>query len=340
MVRVGIAGASGYAGGELIRLLANRADIDVGPLAAGGSAGKRLSEIHPALVALGERTFVETTAEAFANCDVAFLALPHGHSAELARLLPEEVRVIDLGADFRLSSAAAWQKYYGGTHGGAWTYGMPEVPGQRAQIAGARRVANPGCYATAVTLALAPVMSLVAVEDLVVVAASGTSGAGRKPTESLLGSEVMASMSAYKVGGVHQHTPEIEQTLASVAGTSVRLSFTPMLAPMSRGILATCTAPALPGVTIASVREALTEAYAHETFVTLLADGEWPRTSAVYGSNSVHLQVALDQHSGRIVVVAAIDNLVKGAAGQAVQNMNIMLGIDEGFGLPVLGVAP
>ncbi|MDP9417361.1 MAG: N-acetyl-gamma-glutamyl-phosphate reductase, partial [Actinomycetota bacterium] len=256
--------------------------------------------------------------------------------------LPDATLVVDLGADHRLVDPAAWQRWYGGTHAGSWTYGLPELPGGREQIRGSRRIANPGCYPTAVALALAPLLAAGLVEpaDVVVVAASGTSGAGRKAATNLLGSEVMGSLSSYKAGGTHQHTPEMEQSLSRAAGVPVTLSFTPVLAPMPRGILATCTAKLAPRATTASLREALAAAYDPEPFVQLLDEGEWPRTAATLGSNSVHLQVAADERAGRAVVSASIDNLGKGAAGQALQNVNLALGLPETAGLPIAGVAP
>lgn len=342
MTRVSLAGASGYAGGELLRLLSAHPDFVIGPLAAGGKAGMSVGEVHPNLGPLGSRILAETTPEVLADADLVFLALPHGESAALVAQLPASLPVVDLGADFRLSSADAWSTYYGGTHAGSWVYGLPELPGQRSRIAAATRIANPGCYATSVELAFAPLLSAGLIDplSLVVVAASGTSGAGRKATESLLATQVMGSMSAYKVGGVHQHTPEIEQQLALVAGTDVRLSFTPLLAPMPRGIISTCTAQAAPGVTETALRDALHAAYDSEPFVTLLAPGTWPHTGSVSGSNAAQLQVSLDAHSGRVVVVSVIDNLVKGAAGQALQNANLITGVPETAGLSSIGVAP
>lgn len=337
-----VAGASGYAGGELLRLLAGHPGLEIAGLTAGGKAGRMVGEVHPQLGTLASRSLAETTADLLADADLAFLALPHGESAALVGSLPTDLPIVDLGADFRLADSGPWERYYGSQHAGTWTYGLPEIPGFRDQIAGSRRIANPGCYATAVTLALAPLLSarLVQATDLVVVAASGTSGAGRSPAESLLATEVMGSMSAYKVGGVHQHTPEIEQTLRALGPDEVSLSFTPLLAPMPRGILATCTARVPTGSDSATIRQALEAAYADEPFVSVLPEGQWPRVSSVLGSNSVHLQVALDEHSARVVVVSAIDNLGKGAAGQAIQNANLILGLDEGSGLAVNGIAP
>ncbi len=340
---VSVAGASGYAGGELLRLVLAHPQLSLGALAAGGRAGQPVTATHPQLVELAGTDFVLTDADALADADLVLLALPHGQSAALAQALPADLPIVDLGADFRLHDGSAWAHYYGGTpHAGTWAYGLPELPGQRDRLTGASRVANPGCYATAVALSLAPLLAAGLVEpaDVVVVAASGTSGAGRKPSDALLASEVMGSMSPYKVGGVHQHTPEMEQALTAAAGEPVTMLFTPTLAPMSRGILATCTARTVAGVDEGTLRDALHAAYDAEPFVHVLPAGHLPRTAATYGSNSVHLQVVADRHSGRTTVLAAEDNLVKGAAGQALQNANRILGLPEPMGLPVHGVAP
>ena len=341
MITAAVAGASGYAGGELLRLLAGHPEIEPTVLAAGGRAGESVGAVHPNLTQYSGQMLVETSASALGACDIVFLALPHGESAALAAQLPTGLPVVDLGADFRLSDAAAWERFYGGSHAGTWTYGLPELPGARSAISSSRRIANPGCYPTAVALAFAPVLAAgLAEPDVVVVAVSGTSGAGRKPSDALLATQVMGSMSAYKVGGSHQHTPEMEQSLTSAAGVPVTLSFTPLLAPMPRGILATVSAQMRAGVTESAVRAALAAAYADEPFVHLLTEGQWPQTSSVSGSNAAHLQCAVDEHAGRVVVVCAIDNLGKGAAGQALQNANLVLGLPEGMGLSTNGVAP
>ena len=341
----GVVGASGYAGGELLRLLLGHPALDVGPVLAATAAGRPVTDLHPQLPQLTGLTFGatdESAAAALAGTDLVFLALPHGESAALVAQLPADLPVVDLGADFRLEQDAAWERYYGGTRAGSWVYGLPELPGARAAVAASHRVANPGCYPTAVAVGLSPLLAAGLVEpaDVVVVASSGTSGAGRRTTAALMASEVMGALSAYKAGGVHQHTPEMEQALTAAAGTPVTLSFTPVLAPMPRGILATSTARLAPGTDTAALRAALLAAYADEPFVHVLPDGSWPTTAATAGSNSVHLQVAADTHAGRAVVVAALDNLVKGAAGQAVQNANLVLGLDETAGLPINGVAP
>jgi N-acetyl-gamma-glutamyl-phosphate reductase len=344
MVTVAVAGASGYAGGELLRLIDAHPDLSLGPVAAGSNAGQPVTAVHPQLPQLADRRFIATEPEALTVADLVFLALPHGESAALVRELAHDQPIVDLGADFRLDDATAWAEYYPGApeHAGSWVYGLPELSGARDRIAATHRVANPGCYATAVAVSLAPLLAAGVVDaaDIVVVAASGTSGAGRKPSTTLLASEVMGSLSAYKAGGVHQHTPEMEQTLSGAAGEPVTVSFTPVLAPMPRGILATSTARLAPGVGSDTLRQVMHDAYASEPFVHLLPDGVWPATAATAGSNAVHLQVAADGHSGRAVVIAAVDNLVKGAAGQAIQNANLILGLPEAAGLTAAGVAP
>ncbi|MGB8651010.1 MAG: N-acetyl-gamma-glutamyl-phosphate reductase [Mycobacteriales bacterium] len=328
-----VAGASGYAGGELLRLLLGHPELEVGALCAGSSAGQQVTDLHPHLPQLGDRVFEPTTAGALAEADVVFLALPHGESGALAAQLPSGAKVVDLGADHRLRDAAAWQRWYGGQHAGTWTYGLPELPGQRAAVAQSDRVANTGCYAAAITLALAPLVAagLADPADVVVVASSGTSGAGRSAKAHLIGTEVMGDLSPYKVGA-HQHVPEVKQ-----ASGATSLSFTPVLAPMPRGILATVTARPLDG---RDPREVLLTAYADEPFVHVLPEGRWPHTAATLGSNSCHLQATVDSDSGRLLVVSALDNLGKGAAGQALQNANLMLGLPEQAGLSVSGVAP
>ncbi|MER6751727.1 N-acetyl-gamma-glutamyl-phosphate reductase [Streptomyces sp. PDY-4] len=340
-VRVAVAGASGYAGGELLRLLLAHPGVEIGALTGNTNAGQRLGSLQPHLLPLAERVLEPTTADVLAGHDVVFLALPHGQSAAVAEQLGEEVLVIDMGADFRLEDAAGWEAFYGSPHAGTWPYGMPELPGARAALEGSRRVAVPGCYPTAVSLALFPAYAAgLAEPEAVIVAASGTSGAGKAAKPHLLGSEVMGSMSPYGVGGGHRHTPEMIQNLSAAAGGRVSVSFTPTLAPMPRGILATCTAKARTGVTAASLRAAYEKAFADEPFVHLLPEGQWPTTAAVLGSNAVQVQVAYDAAAGRIIVISVIDNLTKGTAGGAVQSMNIALGLDETTGLTTIGVAP
>jgi N-acetyl-gamma-glutamyl-phosphate reductase len=346
--RIAVAGASGYAGGELLRLLAGHPDLEIGPLCANSSAGSPVTAAHPQLTGhprLGDAVFAATDPDVLAGADLLFTALPHGESAQLTAHLPEHMKIIDLGADFRLADPQAWTAYYPTPYAGQWTYGLPELPGARDAIRAAATVAAPGCYATASILALAPLLAAGLAEpaDIVIVAASGTSGAGRSLRPDLLATEVMGSMSAYQVGGTHRHTPEIEQNIdpersGLPAQAPVSVSFIPTLAPMARGILATCTARS--AAPAAELRGALEAAYAGEPFVHVLPEGRWPATAATLGSNAAHLQVAADRHAGRAIVVSALDNLVKGAAGQAIQIANLMLGLPETAGLTAHGVAP
>ncbi|HLL68397.1 MAG TPA: N-acetyl-gamma-glutamyl-phosphate reductase [Micromonosporaceae bacterium] len=336
-VGVAVAGASGYAGGELLRLIAGHPGLDLVAATAHGNAGARVGEVHPHLVTLGDVVLAATEPAALAGADLVFLALPHGQSAAIAAQLPPTTRIVDLGADHRLTDPAAWTRYYAGPYAGSWAYGLPELPGQRAVIAAAARVAATGCYAVATILALGPLLAagLAAPGDVVVVAASGTSGAGRAAKVHLLGSEVMGDLSPYKVGA-HQHVAEIKQATGATT-----LSMTPVLAPMPRGILSTVTAlPAQAGVTVEAVRAALAAAYADAPFVHVLPEGSWPHTAATFGSNACQLAAAVDVDSGRLIVTSAIDNLGKGAAGQAVQCANLMLGLPETAGLSANGVAP
>ncbi|WP_328581450.1 N-acetyl-gamma-glutamyl-phosphate reductase [Streptomyces sp. NBC_00370] len=340
-VRAAVAGASGYAGGELLRLLLTHPEVEIGAVTGHSSAGERLGPLQPHLLPLADRVLLPTTADALAGHDVVFLALPHGRSAAVAEQLGDDVLVVDMGADFRLENPADWERFYGSPHAGTWPYGLPELPGARAALAGTRRVAVPGCYPTAVSLALFPAYAAGLVEpEAVITAASGTSGAGKSAKPHLLGSEVMGSMSPYGVGGGHRHTPEMIQNLSAAAGERISVSFTPTLAPMPRGILATCSAKARPGTTAQGVRDAYAKAFADEPFVRLLPEGQWPATASVYGSNAVQIQVAHDPDAGRVIAISAIDNLTKGTAGGAVQSMNIAFGIAEDTGLSTIGVAP
>jgi N-acetyl-gamma-glutamyl-phosphate reductase len=338
---VGVTGATGYAGGEVCRLLAAHPNLALAGVHANSSAGRRLGELQPHLTPYAEMVVQPSDAASLAGYDVVVLALPHGESAAIAAHLPDDTLVIDCGADHRLNDPAAWARWYGGEHAGSWPYGLPELPGQREKLTDARRIAVPGCYPTSVTLALAPALAAGLIEpDVVIVAASGTSGAGKSAKPHLLGSEVMGSASAYGVGGVHRHTPEMMQNLSQAAGAPVSVSFTPTLVPMSRGILATCSAKLAPGIDDAAARAAYEKAYADEPFVHLLPEGQWPTTAAVLGANTVQLQLAIDPDAGRLVVVAAVDNLTKGTAGGALQCANLALGLPETTGLPLVGVAP
>jgi N-acetyl-gamma-glutamyl-phosphate reductase len=340
-VKVAVAGASGYAGGELLRLLLVHPEVEIGALTAASSAGTPLGAHQPHLVPLADRVLGETSAERLAGHDVVFLALPHGRSGEIAAQLGEGSLVLDLGADHRLTEEADWQRWYGGEHAGTWPYGLPELPGAREKLVGTKRIAVPGCFPTGGSLALAPAFAAGLVEpDVSVVAVTGTSGAGKSLKPHLLGSEVMGSASAYGVGGTHRHTPEFAQNLGAVAGRRVTVSFTPVLAPMPRGILTTASAPLVSDVDIEAARAVYEKAYATEPFVQVLPEGSWPATAATVGSNNVQLQLAVDADARRLIVVTALDNLTKGTAGGAIQSMNIALGFPETTGLSTVGVAP
>ncbi|MCD2190028.1 N-acetyl-gamma-glutamyl-phosphate reductase [Actinomycetospora soli] len=341
-MRIAVAGASGYVGGELLRLALGHPEVEVGALTAGDSAGSLLGAHQPHLTPLADRPIVATTVDALAGHDVVFLALPHGRSAELAAQLPEDVLVVDCGADHRLRDPMAWERWYGGEHAGHWPYGLPELPGAREQLRGSRRVAVPGCYPTTATLAALPaVAGGIVAPEISVVAFSGTSGAGRAAKAHLLGSEVMGSATAYGVGGSHRHTPEIVQNLSDLGAGAVRVSFTPVLAPMPRGILAVVSAPlADPAIDAAEARRVYAKAYDDEPFVHLLPEGVQPATKSVVGSNAVQVQVEVDLDAGRLVATAVIDNLTKGTAGGAFQSVNVALGLPETLGLPVAGLAP
>jgi len=345
---VAIAGASGYVGGELLRMIAQHPQLQVKTVTANSNVGEKVGTLHPHLVEFADLVFAPTDASTLAGHDVVFLAMPHTKSAEVAAWISPETLVLDCGADFRLENEGDWAKFYGGDYAGHWTYGMPEllIEGgknkQRKNLAGAKRIAVPGCNATAITLALAPGLSEILLEphDIVSALSVGTSGAGRTLKSNLLASEIMGSASAYGVGGVHRHTPEIEQNLRHASGRSVVLNFTPVLVPMSRGILAVNTAKLVEGTTAAQVRAAYEKAYANEKFVRLLPEGQFPSTSSTLGVNTCLMGLAVDEHAGRAVIVSVIDNMVKGTAGAAIQSLNLALGLPEDTGLTVNGVAP
>lgn len=337
-MKTAVLGASGYAGGELLRLLENHPTFVPTHVTANAHAGERISSVHPQLSGLGDRAFALLDYKALIECELVFLALPHGESAKVVPHLNSNQLIVDLGADFRLESPHSWERYYGGDHAGTWTYGLPELKGSRDLITSSKRVANPGCYATAISLAAAPILSIVDSSDIVVVAASGTTGAGRSAKVPLLGSEVMGSLTSYKFGGVHQHTPEIEESLSRLSGGHVKVSFTPILAPMPRGILATVTGKLNQPLSLSTLRSLFSDAYDHEQFVTMLPEGQMPKTSSVLGSNHAQLQVAIDEHANRVIVSIAIDNLGKGAAAQALQNANLIAGLPENSGLLVAGL--
>jgi len=345
--KVAVAGASGYVGGELLRLIAMHPNLELGAVTANTNAGQPLSALHPHLQSYADRVLVETSSDNLSGHDIVFLALPHATSAEVAAYLPENVLVLDCGADFRLEDSKAWEKFYGGKHAGTWAYGMPELTlasggKQRDNLREVKRVAVPGCNVTAITLALAPALTagLIEPNDIVSVLSVGTSGAGRSLKADLLASEVQGSARAYGVGGIHRHTPEIEQNLTHAFGSAVKVSFTPVLVPMSRGILAVNTAKVSSSFSFEKLVDAYQKAYGDETFIQVLGDGQQPNTSSVLGVNTAQMALSFDESAQRVVIVSAIDNLVKGTAGAAIQSMNLALGLAENLGLPIDGVAP
>ncbi|WP_164234836.1 N-acetyl-gamma-glutamyl-phosphate reductase [Microbacterium hydrocarbonoxydans] len=346
---VAVSGASGYAGGEILRLLADHPDIEIRTVTAHSNAGQKLIEHQPHLRSLAHLTLQETTPEILSGHDIVFLALPHGQSGQYTDALGDAPLVIDAGADHRLTSKDSWDAFYGGDFHEPWAYGVPEllVGGrkQRENLRGATRIAAPGCNASTVSLSLAPGVAAGVIDpsDIVSVLAVGPSGAGKSLKANLLASEILGSANPYAVGGTHRHIPEIRQALAAASGASadgIRISFTPVIVPMSRGILATSTAPIAEGATDAQIREAWESAYGDEAFVQLLPAGHFPRTADVIGANTALIGLAIDRAANRVTVVTAVDNLVKGTAGAAIQSMNIALGLPETRALSVNGVAP
>ncbi|MCT1477530.1 N-acetyl-gamma-glutamyl-phosphate reductase [Microbacterium sp. p3-SID336] len=350
---VAVSGASGYAGGEILRLLAAHPDVEIRTVTAHSNAGQPLVAHQPHLRSLAHLTLQDTTPEILAGHDIVFLALPHGQSGQYTDALGDTPLVIDAGADHRLTSSAAWDAFYGGDFHQPWTYGVPELlvggAKQREHLRGATRIAAPGCNASTVSLSLAPGVAAGVIDpsDIVSVLAVGPSGAGKSLKTNLLASEILGSANPYAVGGTHRHIPEIRQALAAARtagadpdGADIRISFTPVLVPMSRGILATSTAPIVEGVSDADIRRAWESAYGEETFVQLLPAGDFPRTADVLGANTALVGLAIDRAANRVTVVTAVDNLVKGTAGAAVQSMNIALGLPETRALSVNGVAP
>ena len=344
--KVAIAGATGYAGGEILRLLLNHpayasGDLEIGALTGHSNAGQSVAELMPHLPQLADRTIVDTTVENLSGHDVVFLGLPHGHSGPIAKALGEEVVVIDCAADFRLQSASDWEDFYGSEHAGTWPYGIPELPGNREQLQGSKRVAVPGCFPTTMTLGALPAVAGKLIEpDLTIIAVTGVSGAGKKASVPLLGAETMGSVKAYSPGGTHRHTPEVIQNLNPFADSPLKVSFTPILAPMPRGILATITAPLKEGIAQEEVTKVFEEFYADEPFCHVLPAGQQPQTQHVVGTNMCHIQAHVDERARKLIITSALDNLTKGTGGAAVQCMNLSLGFPEIAGLPQAAVAP
>jgi N-acetyl-gamma-glutamyl-phosphate reductase len=337
-MKTAVIGASGYAGGELLRLLSIHPHLLVTQVSAHSNAGELITSVHPHLTTHQGEKFLSLDSLNFDDIDVAFIALPHGQSAAIVKKFSSSTKIVDLGADFRLVDSQQWSKYYEGTHAGTWTYGLPEIPGARKKVVESTRVANPGCYATSIITGVLPALDVIDSSDIVVVAASGTTGAGRNAKINLIASEVMGSLTSYKFGGVHQHTPEVEQELSAASGKDVKISFTPILAPMPRGILSTITARLSKVIAAEEVHAMYTDFYKDDYFVDVLPIGHMPKTASLTGSNKIQIQVAVDSHTQRLVVSVAIDNLGKGAASQAIQNANLMCGFHEGAGLSTDGL--
>ena len=337
-MKTAVIGASGYAGGELLRLLSIHPHLVVTQVSAHSNAGELITSVHPHLTTHQNEKFLTLDSLNFEDIDVAFIALPHGQSAAIVDKFASKTKIIDLGADFRIADSFQWSKYYDGAHAGTWTYGLPEIPGARKKVMQSTRVANPGCYATSIITGVIPALDVIDSSDIVVVAASGTTGAGRNAKINLIASEVMGSLTSYKFGGVHQHTPEVEQELSAAAGKDVKISFTPILAPMPRGILSTITARLAKKVNTQEVHAMYSSFYKDDYFIDVLPLDQMPKTGSLTGSNKIQMQVAVDSHTQRLVISVAIDNLGKGAASQAIQNANLMCGFHEGAGLSTDGL--
>jgi N-acetyl-gamma-glutamyl-phosphate reductase len=336
-IQAAVLGASGYSGGELIRLILNHPEFELGEIYANSHAGEKLSNIHPQFAGLTHE-FKDVEEIDLNEFEVFFFALPAGVSGALLKERELKARYIDLGADFRLLNKKDWKDFYPGKYSGTWTYGLPELIGQRETIKKNRFIANPGCYATAAALGILPAAHSKIIEDEVIsiVAASGTTGAGRSLKPNLLNSEANNNLSPYRVGGLHQHIPEIEQTINFLEPDKYKVSFIPILAPMPRGILLTINFNT--ENSSADLQEIYIDYFQGERFVKILEPGSYPNTRAVIGSNSAQIAVFKDSHTGQAQIVVAIDNLGKGAAGQAIQNANLLFGFSEDFGLATLGI--
>lgn len=345
--KVAVAGASGYVGGELLRLIADHPELEVTTVTAGENAGQSLSNFQPHLAKYSRLQLTETSADVLSKQDIVFLALPHGKSAEIAKQLPETTLVIDCGADYRLQSSSEWEKYYGGAHAGTWPYGMPELTlaeggKMRGRLRSVKRIAVPGCNVSAVTFAIAPALTAGLIEptDLVATLSVGTSGAGRSSKPELSASEMFGNAKAYSVAGSHRHIPEILQNVALAGGRTGSISFTPVLVPMSRGIIAVTTALPDTNFSTHALREIYQDAYGDEPFARFMDSDQLPQVKNVVGSNGVQVWAGFDERANRVVFVSVLDNLVKGTAGAAIQSMNIALGLAETTGLGADGVAP
>lgn len=343
-IKIGVIGASGYTGADLIRLAARHPNVEIKALTANTHAGKALGEVFPHLASLNLPKLQTMEEVDWASLDVAFCGLPHGTAQDIIADLPDALKVIDMSADFRLRNAQTYQQWYGREHSAPElqkhaVYGLSEH--YRDEIKDARLVACPGCYPTAALLLLLPLVAagLVDTSALIIDAKSGVSGAGRGLRQSTLFSEAGEGLSPYSVTG-HRHAPEIEQELSLKAGKELIVNFTPHLIPMTRGELLTVYVNLPDGKTASDVRNALSARYANEPFVQVVAEGIVPATQHVRGSNTCLLGVFEDRIPGRAILISTLDNLVKGSSGQALQNMNIMFGLDETLALEQLPLFP
>ncbi len=342
--RIAILGASGYTGAELLRLLIPHQNVQICALTAEKNAGQPLAAVLPHLRGYGLPDLCKIDAVDFKGIDVVFCALPHGTTQEVVAALPRNLKIIDLSADFRLADIESYATWYGHQHRAPAlqaeaVYGLTEI--NRATIAGARLIANPGCYPTASQLPLIPLLraGLIEPDDIIIDAKSGVSGAGRELKQGNLFCETAEGMQAYGVAG-HRHAPEIEAGLSQAAGHSVVVNFTPHLVPMSRGIFASLYVRLKGGTTITTLRSCWQAQYGKEPFIEILPEGQWPSTRQVRGTNRCQMAVAADRVPGRAIILATIDNLVKGAAGQAIQNMNLSCGWPETTGLEHTALFP
>ena len=343
MLAVGVVGGTGYTGVELLRLLVTHPQVELRYVTSRSESGNKVADMFPNLRGFTDICFTEPSVEALAECDVVFFATPNGTAMKMVpELIKNDVRVIDLAADFRLKDAAVWKQWYGMDHActdvlADAVYGLPEI--NRANIKSAKVVANPGCYPTAVTLGFLPLIESGLIDDqhLIADAKSGVSGAGRGASVATLQAESAENFKPYGVDG-HRHLPEIKQTLANAAGHDVGLTFVPHLLPMIRGIEASLYATIKTDVS--DLHQLYMERYANEPFVDVLPEGTMPETRSVKGANTCRLSVFRPQQGDTVVVSSVIDNLMKGAAGQAIQNMNIMFGLDEAEGLNFVALLP
>lgn len=326
-------GASGYAGGQLLKILSKHPEFRLKHAFASSKSETKISDEHTFLTGVYEQNFETYQESKIGKNDILLFALPHGESGTLVKKHSDN-QIVDLGADFRLKSSENWKNYYQGAFAGSWTYGLPEIMGQEKLIRQSHHVANPGCYATVINLSLAPFIHnrVIDLNFISVVATSGTTGAGKKVNQKLLASEVMGSISNYKMQGQHQHIPEIQETLSSINNQDVKISFNPTLGPFSRGILSNTIFKANRQISMQNLFDMFEEYYKNKEFIKLIKNRN-VSTSEVVDSNMAKFNIFLDENTKQITIAGVIDNLIKGAAGQAIQNLNLMNDLNETQGL-------